>query len=44
MFLKLEMRVSAVRVLNLLVQIPVVMATAGLLSSVVPLLTLLSIW
>ena len=44
MFLKLEMRVSAVRVLNLLVQIPFVVTTAGLLSSVVPILTLLSIW
>lgn len=42
MFLKLEMRVSAVRVLNLLVQIPVVVITAGLLSSVVPILTLLT--
>lgn len=42
MFLKLEMRVSAVRVLNLLAQIPVVMTTAGLLSSAVPILTLLT--
>ena len=39
MFLKLEMRVSAVRVLNLLVQIPVVVTIAGLLSPILTLLT-----